>query len=106
MELCDNRRSVGPVVALSACILELFKLFFTPALIDLIVEQTNLYASRTMNDEQHTKCEDVTAEDIFGVYGLYDTYGNPSLTSASAFAICFRIKYTDVVHMMQPVNAI
>ena len=38
-------RSVGPAVALSACILEIFKFFFTPALIDLIVEQTNLYAS-------------------------------------------------------------
>ena len=43
-------RSIGPAVALSACILELF----VPALIDLIVKQTNLYASQTMNDEQHT----------------------------------------------------
>ena len=58
-------RSVGPAVASSACILELFKLFFTPALIDLIVEQRNLYASQTMKDEQHTKWEDVTAEEIW-----------------------------------------
>ena len=32
-------RPVRPAVALSACILQVFKLFFTPALIELIVEQ-------------------------------------------------------------------
>ena len=62
-------RSIGPAIALSTCILELFKLFFTPALIDLIVEQTNLYASKT-NDEQHTKWEDVTAEEIWAYMGF------------------------------------
>ena len=45
-------QNVGSAVVLSACILGIFKLFFTPALIDLIVEQTNLYARQTMSNEQ------------------------------------------------------
>ena len=57
-------RSVGPAVALSACVLEIFKLFFTPALIDLIVEQTNLYAQQTMSDDQYSNWEEVNAEEI------------------------------------------
>ena len=36
-------RPVVPAVVLSACILEVFKVFFTPVLVQLIVEQTNLY---------------------------------------------------------------
>ena len=62
-------RPVGPAVALSACILEVFKLFFTPALVDLIVEQTNLYACQVMSDDQYAKWVDVDAEEIWAYMG-------------------------------------
>ena len=62
-------RSVGPAVVLSACVLAIFKLFFTPALIDLIVEQTNIYAQQTMSDDQYSKLE-VNAEEIWAYMGF------------------------------------
>ena len=70
MNVRPFNRLVSPAVALSACILEIFKLFFTPALIDLIVEQTNLYAQQVMNDAQYAKWENVNAEEIWAYMGF------------------------------------
>ena len=74
-------RSVGLAVALSACVLEIFKLFFTSALIDLIVEQTNLYAQQTMSDDQYSKWEEVNAE-IWAYMGfmILNGYQSPALS--------------------------
>ena len=68
-------RSVGPAVVLSACLLDIFKPFFTPALIGLIVELTNLYASQIMSDRQYTKWEDVTAEEIWAYVRFMNLMG-------------------------------
>ena len=63
-------RCVGPAVTLSVRIVDIFKLFFTSALVDLIVEQTNLYASQMMSDGQYAKWEDVNAEEIYAYMGI------------------------------------
>ena len=78
-------QNVGPAVVLSACILEIFKLFFTPAPIDLIVEQTNLYARQTMSNELYTKWEAVTAEEISAYMGFMILMGINHLPALSDY---------------------
>ena len=78
-------RSVGPAVALSACVLEIFELFFTPALIYLIVEQTNLYAHQTMSDDQYSKWEEVNAEEIWAYMGFMILMGINHLPALSDY---------------------
>ena len=78
-------RPVGPAVALSACILELFKIFFTPELINLIVEQTNLYASQVMTDDQNAKWVDVNEEEIWAYMGFMILMGINHLPALSDY---------------------
>ena len=77
-------RSVGPTVALSACILVIFKLFLTPALIDLIVEQTNLCVSQ-MSADQYAKWEEVTVEEICAYMGFMILMGINHLPALSDY---------------------
>ena len=58
---------VGPNVSISARNLDIFKLFFTTTLIDLIVEQTNLCASQVTQYAQWSK---VTAVEIWAYFGF------------------------------------
>ena len=66
-------RCVGPAVMLSASIAEIFELFFTSALVDLIVEQKNLYVSQMMSDGQYAKWEDVNVEEIYAFMILVES---------------------------------
>ena len=64
---------VGPAVPISASILETFNLFFTTALVRLIVEQTNLYAAHAlcgMSERAATSWKDVTESDILAFLGF------------------------------------
>ena len=61
--------NVGPAVPISAHIVDIFRLFFTTSLIDLIVEQTNLYASQLMETAQYEKWTKVTADEIWAYFG-------------------------------------
>ena len=44
---------VGPSVAISKSPLEVFQLFFTPELLDMIVRETNRYAKHVMGEEKY-----------------------------------------------------
>ena len=44
---------VGPSVAISKSPLEVFQLFFTPELLDMIVRETNRYAKQVMGEEKY-----------------------------------------------------
>ena len=59
--------SVGPI---SARIIDIFKLFFTTTLVDLVVEQTNLYASQVMDTSRYEKWSKVTADEIWAYFGF------------------------------------
>ena len=54
----------GPSVLISAVVLEVFRLFFTTTLIDLIVDQSNLYTSQLMSAEKFDTREKITAESM------------------------------------------
>ena len=47
--------AVGPAVAISKSPLEVFQQFFTPELLDMIVQETNDYAKQVMGDEKFSK---------------------------------------------------
>ena len=51
-------------------ILETFQLFFTSALVTLIVEQTNLYASQVLAESANSKWTAVTEDDIWAFLGF------------------------------------
>ena len=87
---------VGSRVPLSTRILEIFQLFFTTTLIDLIVEQTNLYASQVMDpthyekwtvmDPTHyEKWTKVTAEEILAYFGFMILMGINHLPSLADY---------------------
>ena len=78
-------RPIGLAVTLSACILEVFKLFFTPALVELIVEQTNLYARQVMSDDQYVKWVDVDVEEIWAYMGFMILMGINHLPALSDY---------------------
>ena len=64
---------VGPAIPVSAAILETFQLFFTTALVRLIVEQTNSYAAHALNEMSEraaTRWKDVTESDILAFLGF------------------------------------
>ena len=76
---------VGPRVPLSTRILEIFQLFFTTTLIDLIVEQTNLYASQVMDPTHYEKLTKVTAEEILAYFGFMILMGINHLPSLADY---------------------
>ena len=76
---------VAPRVPLSTRILEIFQLFFTITLIDLIVEQTNLYASRVMDPTHYEKWTKVTAEEILAYFGFMILMGINHLPSLADY---------------------
>ena len=73
---------VGPKEMLPLTPLGLFRLFFTPAIISYITEQTNLYASQCMTNEVFQwweKVTDVELEAFFGFMILMGLVHLPSL---------------------------
>ena len=61
--------AVGPAIPVPASILETFQLFFTATLVNLVVEQTNLYASQVLG-ERASSWKDVTENDILAFLGF------------------------------------
>ena len=76
---------VGSRVPLSTRILEIFQLFFTTTLIDLIVEQTNRYASQVMDPTHYEKWTKVTAEEILAYFGFMLLMGINHLPSLADY---------------------
>ena len=61
---------VGPACSLPATILGVFKLFFTAAVIEYIVNETNRYARECMGDDTFAKWVPVTAAEIEAYLGF------------------------------------
>lgn len=62
--------AVGPAIPLPATILETFQLFFTAAIVNLVVDQTNLYAAQVLGERVATTWVDVTENDILAFFGF------------------------------------
>ena len=54
----------GPTLSLPDSPLEIFQLFFTPELVDLIEEQTNKYACEVMGEESYGKWVPVRSQEM------------------------------------------
>ena len=71
----------GPTVPLPGSIMEIFRLLFTPTLILMIVEQTNLYVSQVMTEEAYAKFVPVTQAEIEAYMGFMILMGINQLPS-------------------------
>ena len=60
----------GPKVALHHTCLGIFQLFFTSSLLNLIADQTNLYAQQVLSSEAYDKFENVTPVEIQAYFGF------------------------------------
>lgn len=60
----------GPTLSLPDSPVEIFQLFFTPELVDLIVEQTNKYACEVMSEEKYEDWVQVTSQEIEAFTGF------------------------------------
>ena len=63
-------KRVGPNVPISARIRDIFQLFFTTTLIDMIVDQANLYTSQVMDPSQYDKWTKLTADELWAYFGF------------------------------------
>ena len=60
---------VGPNVQLPSTPLEVFQLFFTSAMLDLIVEETNRYALSCMGEQKYQLWNTISHDDIKAYFG-------------------------------------
>ena len=54
----------GPKVSIPGTAKDIFFLFFTPTLLELIVEQSNKYAAECMGQEKYEKWTEITVEEL------------------------------------------
>ena len=78
----DFTKPAGPKVPIPRSAKEIFFLFFTPTLLELIVEQTNKYAAECMGLEKYKKWNKVTVDELCAYMGFMLLMGivhHPSL---------------------------
>ena len=56
--------SVGPTIPIPESALEVFELFFTPTVVEEIVDQTNRNAEEAMGSEAYVSWKTISEEDI------------------------------------------
>ena len=61
---------VGPKIPIPSDPLQVFMLFFTTSVLQIIVDQTNLYALQCMGQEDYGRWTQVTLEEIQAYFGL------------------------------------
>ena len=62
--------SVGPTIPIPKSPLEGFELFFTPTIVEEIVDQTNRYADEVMGVEAYESWKTISEEDIRAFIGF------------------------------------
>uniref|UniRef100_A0A1X7UCR2 PiggyBac transposable element-derived protein domain-containing protein n=1 Tax=Amphimedon queenslandica TaxID=400682 RepID=A0A1X7UCR2_AMPQE len=65
----DFNQEVGPAVTLPSSPLQVFRLFFTSTILQLIVNETNCYALLCLGQEKYQMCDPVNEEDILAYFG-------------------------------------
>jgi hypothetical protein len=81
LTMSDFNSSVGPTVPVPEKASEVFDLMFTPSLVDMIVEQSNLYAKQVMGEEKYTSWEKNHRGGAQGVLRFLHTHGSYSPSS-------------------------
>ena len=78
-QLQDFIGSGGPTVAIPDTPLSIFKLYYTADLVQLITDQSNLYAKEVMNSERFEQWEKLTTRDLEAFLGFNILMGINSL---------------------------
>ena len=65
----------GPAVPVPSSPLQVFRLFFTPAILEYIVTETNRYARLDMGEERYRKWDIITTEDLIAYFGILIVMG-------------------------------
>ena len=66
----DFTEQTGPAVPVPSSPLQVFRLFFTPAILEYIVTETNRYARLDMGEERYRKWDIITTEDLVAYFGI------------------------------------
>ena len=79
--------TTGPTVdipqsLLKVFLLEVFELFFSDDLLDIIVEESNRYAAQVMGDERYREWRKITHEDVKAFFGFSILMGIDHLPSS------------------------
>ncbi|XP_011407403.1 PREDICTED: uncharacterized protein LOC105314748 [Amphimedon queenslandica] len=75
----------GPTTALPATPLEVFRLFFNSTITELLVTETNRYASLCLGEERYESWDPVTEKDIFAYFGVMIVIGLIKLPSIADY---------------------
>ena len=106
----------GPNVSLPPSPLGLFRLLFTPYLIQLIVDNTNLYAEQVLSPENYLKFEKVTSLEIQAYFGfmllmginqlpcLYDYWRTDTTYFAPIASRITRARFLEISRFLHFVN--
>ena len=70
MQVQPFSEQTGPTTAIPCLISEMFLLFFSMGIMELIVNQTNLYASQVMGPEKFAAWEQVTVTELKAYFGF------------------------------------
>ena len=81
LKVKNFRDTVGPRHALPDSLLDMFRLFFTTALLEYIVLQTNQYALECMGGEKYTNWSPLTVKELEAYYGFMILMGIVHLPS-------------------------
>ena len=66
----NSSSPVGPAVSISKSPSEVFQLFFTPELLDMIVKETNSYAKHVLGDEKFSKWRKMDVVELKALLGF------------------------------------
>ena len=106
----------GPKVTLPPSALGLFRLLFTPYLIQLIADNTNLYAEQVLSAENYLKFEKVTSIEIQAYFGfmflvginqlpcLYDYWRADTTHFAPVASRITRARFLEISRFLHSVN--
>ena len=72
--------TTGPTVDVPESPLEVFELFFSDDLLDIIVEETNRYAAQVMGDERYREWKKITKEEVKAFFWFLHSHGHQPLT--------------------------
>ena len=78
----------GPTKCISAIVLDTFKLFFTPAIMLTICDQSNLYAKQILSDVAYEKFDQFTIEELYAYFGFMVLMGVNQLPTLSDYWKC------------------
>ena len=75
----------GPAIPLPTNLHALFQVFFTPALLSLICNESNLFAKQVLNAEQYEKYTLITPEELLAYFGFMTLMGINTLPALNDY---------------------